>query len=353
MHSNKTWIFSVFTVTLVLLLCAGLFTGIVDPLFHFHAPLGSLEYPINNQRYQNDGIVKHFPYDAIITGTSLTENFKTSEFDALYGTKAVKVCYSGGTFDELIGNLRRAIDANADIRYILIGLDEWHLLSARVFIEADGAYPTYLYDENPFNDVEYLLNKEVLINNTLQVLDYTKRGNTTTSFDVYSSWEYPTGQEAVLKDHVRTEKKDTAKDFNSWEAGLVYENIQNKLLPLANDNPQIQFLCFFPPYSIVNWDDHSQRGDLVSQIETFRLASELLLEAENVSLYSFYTDYETITNLDNYRDNIHYHSQINSLLLQRMFRGEYLLTRENYESHWQQVLDYYQSYDYDAIYDTP
>lgn len=350
MNQNKKWALFSLSITLILLLCAGIFTGIVDPFFHFHAPLESLEYPINNQRYQNDGIVRNFPYDAIITGTSLTENFKTSEFDALYGTNAVKVCYSGGTFDELIGNLQRAIDANPDIRYILIGLDEWHLLSSRVFIEADGAYPTYLYDNNPFNDVEYVLNKEIIIDNSLNVLEYTQKGNTTTTFDAYSAWEFPTGREAVLTDYVRLEKAETARVFSPWEEQLVYENVQNKLLALTNDNPRIQFLCFFPPYSIINWDEHSQRGDLEAQIETFRLATELLLGAENVRLYSFYTDFDTITNLDNYRDSIHYSSQINSLLLQRMFRGEYLLTKENYKNHWREVLDYYQAYDYDALY---
>ena len=58
----------------------------VDPFFHFHKPyISEYFYPLNNQRSQNNGIVKHFDYTGLITGTSMTENFKTSEAESLWG----------------------------------------------------------------------------------------------------------------------------------------------------------------------------------------------------------------------------------------------------------------------------
>ena len=80
----KRWCVSFLCMTMLLLLAGGSINGIVDPYFHYHKPLAGLEYAIYDERYQNDGIVKHFDYDAILTGTSMTENFKTSEFDALF-----------------------------------------------------------------------------------------------------------------------------------------------------------------------------------------------------------------------------------------------------------------------------
>lgn len=68
---------SILGTLLTLAALAGI-TIYVDPLFHYHAPLGSLQYPLYDERYMNDGIVRHFDYDAIITGSSMTENFKTS-----------------------------------------------------------------------------------------------------------------------------------------------------------------------------------------------------------------------------------------------------------------------------------
>lgn len=349
--NSKKWCICTMVFTLVLVLVSGILTTVIDPFFHYHAPLESLQYPINNQRYQNDGIVKNFSYDALITGTSLTENFKTSEFDALFGVNSIKVCYSGGTNSEIINNLRRAIDANPDIKYVVYGIDEWHLLSGRVLIEADGDYPTYLYDDTIFNDVEYLLNKEILCSNTLGVLDYTRSGQTTTSFDDYSSWVYPYDAEIVKSGYSRPEKAEAITEFTEANAATLSENLRDNLLQLALENPDIQFLCFFPPYSILNWDTHSQDGTLASLIQQFIMATEILLEADNIRLFSFYTDFETITNLNNYRDIVHYSNDINSLLLQRMHDGEYLLTQENYLEHWQEVLVFYQTYDYDALLD--
>lgn len=60
----------------------------LDPFFHYHGPVAGWYYELSDQRSQNDGITRHFTYDAVITGTSMTENFRTTEFDALMGTGA-------------------------------------------------------------------------------------------------------------------------------------------------------------------------------------------------------------------------------------------------------------------------
>ena len=88
MSNSKKWSICCLVFALVILTAAGAMTTVIDPFFHYHAPLDGLQYPIDNQRYQNDGIVKHFSYDALITGTSMTENFKTSEFDTLFGVNS-------------------------------------------------------------------------------------------------------------------------------------------------------------------------------------------------------------------------------------------------------------------------
>lgn len=348
--NTKKWSICLISLWLALMICAASATGIIDPFFHYRAPVEGLEYPIHNQRYQNDGIVKNFSYDGLITGTSMTENFKTSEFDSLFGTDSVKVCYSGGTYAEITSNLQAALNANPSIRYVLYGMDEWNLYGGKELILADGEYPTYLYDDNLANDVQYLLNKDILCSNTLEVLDYTRKNGQTTSFDDYSSWEFPTGKDVVLSGYDRAAKADTPTAFTEEDARAMRENLEANILALAKAHPDTQFLFFFPPYSILNWDAHVQEGILDMHIDAMTLASELLTQADNIRLYSFYTDYELCTNLDNYRDIVHYHSGINSLLLQRMARDEYRLTRDNFRHHWEEVREFYASYDYEAIF---
>ena len=94
----KRWTKFTIGSTYAVLAAFGLCTAVIDPLFHYHRPLSFLSYPLHNQRYQNDGILRHFDYDAIIIGTSMTENFKTSEFDRLWNLSSIKVPFNGGHY---------------------------------------------------------------------------------------------------------------------------------------------------------------------------------------------------------------------------------------------------------------
>lgn len=52
------------------------FNVIMDPYFHYHKPFEWQKHGWWQERYINDGILKHFDYNAIIAGTSMVENFK-------------------------------------------------------------------------------------------------------------------------------------------------------------------------------------------------------------------------------------------------------------------------------------
>ena len=73
----------------------------VDPFFHYHKPeVENYYYPLDNQRSQNDGIARHFDYNAIITGTSMIENFRTSDMDARFDCNTIKLPFSGAYYKE-------------------------------------------------------------------------------------------------------------------------------------------------------------------------------------------------------------------------------------------------------------
>jgi len=347
-HNSKLWSILCIGIVLAVLAVSGTVTAFIDPFFHFHGPRENLSYPIHNQRYQNDGIVRHFDYDALITGTSMTENFKTSEFDALFQTNAIKVSYSGGSFPELIANLEQALEHNPDIKYVLLCIDQWFLYSGLELIQADGSYPTYLYDDNPFNDVEYLFNREIFWENTLQVLAHTKKGLPTTSFDEYSSWVYSYDAEVVLSNYNRPEAIDPLP-LTQADTDLVKNTMENSLVSLSQVYPDTVFYVYFPPYSILTWDTWIRQGLFPNTIALHQLASEILLQQENIRIFSFFSDFDTVTDLNNYRDIVHHSNDINSLLLQRLHRGEYRLTEDNYLQHWQDVEAFYGNYDYEAL----
>ena len=329
----------------------GSITATVDPFFHYHAPLPFLQYPINNQRYQNYGIVRHFSYDAILTGTSMTENFRASECDQLFGVHSVKTPINGSSFKEVNDLLLCAVDSNPNVHLIIRGLDGWNLFDGKDHMRTDAAYPTYLYDSNPFNDLQYLLNKDILCNYTLDVLKHTVKGNPTTDFDTYSSWDSSqTGAAHVISNYQRTETINPNYPITDQERENVLATLEQNVLAIARDNPDIEFYYFFTPYSIVYMDYNNRLGILQREMDAYLIATEKMLEYDNIHLFSFFNDYDLITNLDNYTDIAHYSAQINSLLLQRMSNGLYQLTQENYTEYWLEVSNYYLSYDYDALF---
>ena len=62
MRTCKRWVISLISLFVLFLLITGIFMVIVDPYFHYHKPLPGVGYILDNPRYQNNGIVKHFEY---------------------------------------------------------------------------------------------------------------------------------------------------------------------------------------------------------------------------------------------------------------------------------------------------
>lgn len=124
MKNTKKWLMTYF---LCVILIAGMVIAAVvyvDPFMHYHKPLKDVfYYNLNNERSQNDGITKHFDYDALITGSSMTENFKTTELDEIFGVRSIKVPYSGGSYKELNDNLVIAMRTHPGLKVIVRCLD--------------------------------------------------------------------------------------------------------------------------------------------------------------------------------------------------------------------------------------
>ena len=161
---SKNWIIGWGVVVSIFLSIICILVIKIDPYFHYHKPdLNKYYYSLDNQRSQNNGVIKNFDYDALITGSSMTENFKTSEMDHIFAVKSIKVPFSGGTYKEINDNLVFALENNLKLKTIVRSLDYSKIFDDKDLMRTDlGEYPTYLYDSNPVNDVRYLFNKDVV-----------------------------------------------------------------------------------------------------------------------------------------------------------------------------------------------
>lgn len=352
MEKQKKWFLYTMAGSIAVLLVILLMMVVVDPYFHYHDMTPGFRYRIYNERYINDGIVKNFKYDTIITGSSMNQNFKTSQLDELWGVKSVKVPYSGAGFREIKENLERAHESNSEMKYVLWGIDYNGL-----FREADWRqytdYPEYLYDNNLLNDVSYVWNKELIFQGLVTSLLMTLQGEETTSFDEYSSWDRSGGWESISRTYWRSEEILPMKtELTEEEEQMVRENIDTNIVQLAKAYPDTKFVLFYTPYSALYWESIYRDGLLEKQLLCEKITTEMLLECDNIYLFNLSQETELTGDVSKYCDKEHYVADINGVILQWLTEGRGLVTKENYEEMIAWEREYYTNYNYDILYET-
>lgn len=346
---NRRWFVRLFLATAGCLLLGGLFVVIIDPFFHYHAPLPKLGYSLmrENERYQTDGILRNFDYDAIIIGTSMTECFKTSNMNALFGVNAVKTPLAGSNFREVNENLERAFEANPDIKIVIRSFEYQAIPLDKDEVFELYDYAEYLTNDNPLDDAPYVFNKEV-VGRAGQVLLRTIGGKSTTSFDEYANWmgQNYFGAEYVYMSYDHDETAEYARVMTDEEREMIRANLQQNVVALANEYPDTTFYLYFPPYSIAYWDQVCNKKELDWHLEMEQIAMEEVLKCPNIKLYSYSLREDWILNLDNYCDLEHHADWINYGLLANMSTDEGLITQENYREHIEKERQYFGNFDY-------
>lgn len=353
--NSKKW-----GILLIVLFIIGLFSGglinyIVDPFFHYHSPNDSFAYTLNGdyERYYNDGMERHFDYDAVIIGTSMTENFKTSLFDELFDCKSIKLPFTAATYKEIDGNLERAFSYNPDIKYVLRAIDYLKLTEDYDAMWTEITYPTYLYDNNLFNDVNYLLNKTVITEGSLPAIIDGIAGKESTSLDEYANWndKFDFGKDALDKIYTRPDKNPDAFPFTEEIALNLNETLEKNILETVKNHPKTEFYFYFTPYSFYFFDQQNQYGMLNAYLLAEKQAIEKMLSYENIHLYSFFLNTDLIFNLDNYMDIHHYNGNISDEILYWIKNNEYEITKENYEEYCAKEWEIYLTCDYDKYFE--
>lgn len=340
----KKFCIQILFFTIIILMLIAVTTWIVDPFFQYHKPFIDIEFI--NEIYQNAGIAKNFDYNTIITGSSMTENFKISWFEnENQNEKVIKVPYSGG-YSENYDKLFKIAFETHEIKKVYFGLDNFY-----VFIpEADETrtdFPEYLYDKNILNDIQYLLNKDVLLENTIpNIKNYFQ--HKTIDEDLAYNWNanFIFGKEEMLNEYIRPLKpQKLPNDYYMTN----YEGNLNNITKYIEQYPNTEFTIFFPPYSIIDWD--IQQGNLEARITVIKRAIEDLLKYENVQLFYFQNVEEIITNLDNYKDYSHYNEDINYYMFECMCKtGKHKINKENYLDEIKKMYNIVINYDYEAIF---
>lgn len=318
---------------------------IIDPYMHYHEPwFGMTPQRTDDSRFESYGQAKYMEYDAIMLGTSVTQDAKASEFNALFSRNALRVKFAGSYFKELGDFLKYAFDNHEEIKTVFWVLDITHILTAKDTVgHTDN--PEYLYDKSFWNDSRYLLNKDVFPDMLRSLGDLSP-----VDFD-WQVWSDPTGYETLLNVYgPNRPEKSEEKPFTDELAKQVLENYETNILSVARANPDTEFYLVFPPGNAFFWDYNARRGEYECYMAAMELVAGEMLKIPNVRVYSFVDDPEKTLDFDRFKDRVHFDPAIMSEIIADVAAGRRELKGDTLAARMAETRAFWQEYDYEALY---
>lgn len=341
----KKWFISTISILMVLLVCAASYVYAVDPFQQYHKPWFNLKpvYTTDLEPYINPGIAKNYDYDAVLVGSSMVENTRVSWLDSTFGLKTVKLSYEGG-YPHNYKNILDVAFSRKDLKIKKV----FYCIDIYKFEESDpectySPLPLYLYDKNPLNDVNYLLNKDIITKDAKDMIKATKDTTYNADIDNAYVWEsqYKFSKESVLKNYIKPAKNNLSEtEYNKNVEIQFSANIK----PLIEKHPDTEFVFFFPPYSMMYWYTQMQSGKALPYLSAKSCLCDVLLKYGNVKIYDYQDIKSVVTNLDNYKDLTHYSSAVNKYIIGSIKSGEPRLTKENKAQHINNLLALIENY---------
>lgn len=284
--------------------------------------------------YLNSGLIKNHNYNAVVIGSSMTQNFIIDEVnEKLNYENVIKLPISGGNIAEHYTVLNSAIKSKK-VKNVLFGLDIFSLKNAQ------NRLPTYLYDYNILNDYLYLTSIDTLKRSILYPLLHYTIPNThpRLNYNLMFQWQH---------NHTKNDYNST-KVLNSFNNNDInfdkhnnqeelkkerIDNIDKYLLPLIKNNPKINYIFFYPPYSILTYKQMKASETLESFILTKESIFKMMSKYKNVKIYDFQIAKKITHDLNNYKDITHYHQKINTWMLEQIHNNNYQLNIDNVDEY--------------------
>lgn len=359
MKSSSKWLIALAITGLVgLLVCAGIVI-VIDPFFQYHKPLDNFPYVVDDQVDMNPGLARNMDYDSVMLGSSMVVNFNTDWFTEKMNLNTIKLPYNGA-YPKDQSNIQDIIFKAKDdgVKQVFLGIDEMNYSGG--IDETKFPITDYLYDNNKLNDVQYIFNKDVILDYCIRPI-FDKKDKTDWNMIYPFWWQDEHYQKALVLMYYEPAQKqipiymrdlymDTAMAAKPF-IDAIELNLETNILPYVEAHPDTKFTFFYPPYSILYWNDVCNRCELDIVMEKYRYVSTRLLEFDNVELYFFQNQEDIICNLNNYADYTHYHPRICQYMVQCFASGDRRVTMDNLDEEIELLYNLASDYDYEAIWD--
>lgn len=273
----------------------------------------------------NWGVARNHDYDAIITGSSMAMNHYPEVADSLWGWKTKNFSIMGATDDDYAVILPFVI-SQRKVHNIILGIDFFSFARRR------GAINKYLYDDNVWNDYEYLWNYTSLKN----AVSFLR--NPLNEKNLYH-FNSSIGRKQLMDDFKKNYKKGYPElDFSIEEMMRRFD--ESVLCTIANNGDNIRWYVYFPPYSIGEFIIYDIHDDLDSILKFKQYIITKLLNLNNVMLFDFQQS-PWIDNLNEYMDLRHHSHEYNKEILRKIYDGKFQSEKDGNVSNIRSLVKQY------------
>lgn len=346
--TSKSFVKNTIIYCLAAMILIALLVYLVDPFVHYHAPFFNLDHCETDERGAMIGIAKNEDYDVALIGSSMSENFTESWFNTEpFGKKAVKLCMQGAHFDDYECLLDEVLKKDTT-KTVVMSLDNYVLMN--VPEEYPTTIPDYLRNPKLTTESYYLWNKSVLTYYLPMYLCENIRDNFSADKAYVWAGLYKFDKYVARASYIPFRLLQT-KDEESFDTYYKYlYQFVDSMMPYIKEHPDVEFIFYAPPYSVLYWDDCIRNGRLTAEISMLNEAYGNLVYQDNVRLFYFQDQEDIITNLDNYKDYSHYSSDINRLMFEYMQEGKCEVTSDTYYDRLYEFAEWARNYDYESAF---
>jgi hypothetical protein len=298
---------------------------LVDPL-QFYRKASYSPYLIPQKRFQSPGLAKHYDYDTILVGTSLSENFRRQSLKEKLSVNALNLAMQGASAREQHLIAQVALNTGR-VKNVIWELNYEYLRGSTNWVaNYDGSFPEYFYDQNPLNEINhYLLNLDTM-KGTLKVLLKRMGLNTYRDRDLETmySWENKRrfGTQSVERAWNRANKNRAVfeKRIPEFAAANLNASFDANILAIIRAHPDVKFYLYFPPYSVGHYAFMKTIDSSIFEhmLENKRHIFEATRGFANVQLHDFQNLSNVIADTSSYCDLVHFNGKVNEYILESL-----------------------------------
>ncbi len=341
---------------LSLLIGVGLFNYLIDPFEYFR----KAKYPIDwHERVGGtllpfEGVIKHYPYNSLLIGSSISLNFSLKDIHDLLGLKdPIKLTISGISIKEALLLLSFAFKHQPvntiamDLALLGKGLNK----RSKYFFEypySTGGF-VYLYNFRVFKNAFFYFSKDYLkikeksfckLNSWFQLYDFCNSVLNRYDFDfMFSHYDpYQYTLENVKKSYLSALKNPNQLAIDEETAYKVTKQLEDFIQKHSDKH----FILWTRTDSLLKYKVYNHTI-LTRNLNAIHNALKALLKYPNVEIHDLRT-MPLAKEIKRYKDIGHYDPIGSKEVLQAVASKKYLLTPNNIDSFKQKLIQTIENY---------